>query len=151
MFLTSSFLCSSRKRLDCEWHLIPRWLLRSIFALFQLLNGLVYWGSPGKYSTIEYFFLDAFWVLSRQFWSTSCSAVRCSAADKHLKLQDCLVRGASFLNGSVFECDLAHHRSLAVLCMLYKIRCNLMHPLYGVLPVPYVPVRVTRGTSVHLC
>ena len=28
--------------------------------------------------------------------------------------------------------------------MLYKIRCNPMHPLYGALPVPYVPVRVTR-------
>ena len=26
--------------------------------------------------------------------------------------------------------------------MLYKIRCNPMHPLYGALPVPYVPVRV---------
>ena len=28
--------------------------------------------------------------------------------------------------------------------MLYKIRCNQMHHLYGALPVPYVPVRVTR-------
>ena len=29
-----------------------------------------------------------------------------------------------------------------------------MHPLYGALSVPYVPLRVTRGadrTSVHLC
>ena len=35
--------------------------------------------------------------------------------------------------------------------MLYKIRCNPMHPLYGGLPVPYVPVRVTRGVViVHL-
>ena len=32
--------------------------------------------------------------------------------------------------------------------MLYKIRCNLMHPLYGTLPVPYVPVRVTRGAVI---
>ena len=56
----------------------------------------------------------------------------------------------------MFECDLAHRRSVAVLCMLYKIKCNPMHPLYGAFPVPYVPVRVTRGaviryTSVHLC
>ena len=32
--------------------------------------------------------------------------------------------------------------------MLYKFRCNLMHPFYGALPVPYVPVRVTRGALV---
>ena len=29
----------------------------------------------------------------------------------------------------VFEHDIAHCRSVAVLCMLYKIRCNLVHPL----------------------
>ena len=45
----------------------------------------------------------------------------------------------------MFECDLAHRRSVAVLCMLYKIRCNTMNPLCGALPVPYVPVTVTRG------
>ena len=44
----------------------------------------------------------------------------------------------------MFECDLAHRRSVAVLCTLYKIKCNPMHHLYGALPVPYVPVRVTR-------
>ena len=48
----------------------------------------------------------------------------------------------------MFECDLAHRRSGAVLCMLYKIRCNPMHPLCGALPVPYVPVRVTRGVVI---
>ena len=53
-----------------------------------------------------------------------------------------------FLTGGVFDCDLAHHRSVAVLCMLYKIRCNPMHPLCGALPVPYVPVRVTRGAVI---
>ena len=46
------------------------------------------------------------------------------------------------------DCDLAHRRSVAVLCMLYKIRCNQAHPLCGTLPVPYVPVRVTRGALV---
>ena len=30
--------------------------------------------------------------------------------------------------------------------MLYKIRCNPIHPLCSALPVPFVPVRVTRGT-----
>ena len=48
----------------------------------------------------------------------------------------------------MFECDLAHRRSVAVLCVLYKIRCNPMHPLSGALPVPYVPVRVTRGAVI---
>ena len=32
--------------------------------------------------------------------------------------------------------------------MLHKIRCNSMHPRYGSLPVPYVPVRVTRGAVI---
>ena len=48
----------------------------------------------------------------------------------------------------MFECDLAQRRSVAVLCMLQKIRCNSMHPLYGALPVPHVPVWVTRGAVI---
>ena len=71
-----------------------------------------------------------------------CSAVWCSAADTHLKLLDHVVSGANFLTGGVFESDLAHCRSVSVLYILYKIRCNPMHPLYGALPVPYVPVRL---------
>ena len=43
---------------------------------------------------------------------------------------------------------IAHSRFVAVLCMLYKIRCNPMHPLNDSLPGPYVPVRVTRGALV---
>ena len=78
-------------------------------------------------------------------------AVWCSAADTHLKLLDRAVSGARFLNGGVVECDIAHRRSVAVLCMLYKIRCKPVHPLNGALPGPYVPVRVTRGALVaHL-
>ena len=78
------------------------------------------------------------------------SAVWCSAADTHLKLLDRVDSCASFLTGGVFECDLAHRRSVAVLSMQYKIRCNPIHPLYGALPGPYVPVRVTRGAvSAH--
>ena len=71
-----------------------------------------------------------------------------SAADTHLKLLDRAVSGARFLTGGVFECEITHRRSVAVLCMLYKIRCNQVHPLNGALPVPYVPVRVTRGALV---
>ena len=42
----------------------------------------------------------------------------------------------------------AHRRSVAVLWMPYKTRCNPMHPLYDVLPVLYMPVRVTRDALV---
>ena len=66
----------------------------------------------------------------------------------HLKLPDRALSGARFLTGGVFECDIAHRRSVAVLCMLYKIRCNPVHPVNGALPGPYVPVRVTRGALV---
>ena len=76
-----------------------------------------------------------------------CSAVYCSATDTHLRVLRREVSGASFLTGGVFESDLAHRRSVAVLCILYKIWCNPKHPLYGALPVPYVPVCVTRELS----
>ena len=79
-----------------------------------------------------------------------CSAVLfcSSAADTHLKLLDRAVGGARFVTGGGFECDISHRRSVAVLCMLYKIRCNTVHPLNGALPGPYVPARVTRGALV---
>ena len=72
----------------------------------------------------------------------------CSAADTHHKILDRIVSGASVLTAGVFECDLAHRRSVAVLCMVYKFRCNPMLSLYGDLPVPYVPMRVTCGTMI---
>ena len=77
-----------------------------------------------------------------------CSAVWCSAADTHLKLLDGEISGANFQAVGVFECNIDHRRSLALLCMLNKIRCNPMHPLYCALPVPYVPVRVTLDAAV---
>ena len=49
--------------------------------------------------------------------------------DIHLKLLDRAVNGARFLTGGVFECHIFHRRSVAVLCMLYKIRvtrCTLL-------------------------
>ena len=73
-----------------------------------------------------------------------CSAVWCSAADTHLKQLDRVVSGDRFRPESLFYCDIAHRRSVAVLCMQYKIRCNPMHRFKDVLPGPYVPVRVTR-------
>ena len=32
--------------------------------------------------------------------------------------------------------------------MLYKIRCNPVHPIYGALPGPYVTAQVTRSALV---
>ena len=90
---------------------------------------------------------EAFGVLSLPVLEY-CSAVWCSAADTHLNLLDLVVSGACSLAGGVLNCNLSHHRSVAVLCMLYKIRCNPMRPLCGTLPVPYVSVRVTRGTLI---
>ena len=58
------------------------------------------------------------------------------------------LRVTCFLAGCVLNCDISHRRSVVVLCMLYKIRCNPKHPLCGALPVPYVPVRVTRGALI---
>ena len=93
-------------------------------------------------------------LLLRSFWSfvlsvlEYCSAVLSSAADSHHKLLDRVVRSASFLAGGVLECNLAHRRSVAVLCMLFKIKSNPIHPLNGALPLPYVPARVTSGALV---
>ena len=82
---------------------------------------------------------DAFGALSACFGVLFCSLVLGYRA----------VSGARFLTGGVFECDISHRRSVAVLCMLYKIGCNSVHPLNGALPGPYVPARVTRGALVE--
>ena len=93
-------------------------------------------------------------LIRRCFWGfvlpvlEYCSAVWCSAADTHLKLLDRVVSGPCFIAGGVLNCDLSQRRSVAVLCLLYKIRCNPKHPLCRSLPVPYVPVRVTRGALI---
>ena len=54
-----------------------------------------------------------------------------------------------FFNWGVFKCNIAHRQSVMVLvCMLYKIKCNPMHPRHGALLVPFVPLRGTRGALV---
>ena len=85
--------------------------------------------------------------LSCPFWS---AILQCGARlpIHHLKLLDRVVSGARFLTRGVFECDLAHRRSVAVLCMLYKIRCSPVHHLYGALRDPHVPVRVAPGAVI---
>ena len=100
----------------------------------------------GEYSMTDRYLGNAFGILSYQFWST---ILQCGARLLiHHKLLDRVVSGARFLTWGLFECDIAHYRSVAVLCMLYKIGYNPRHPIYGALPVPYVPVRVTRGALV---
>ena len=75
-------------------------------------------------------------------------AMWCSTADTQLKLLDRAVSGAPFLTVDVFECDIVYRRSVAILCMLYKIKCNPMHPFNGSLPGPYVPMQVTSDAMV---
>ena len=107
---------------------------------------------------IDRFLGDDFGALSRScpFWSTvlQCGVHGCRYT--HLKLLDRAVSGARFLTVGVFECDIAHRRSVTILCMLSEIGCNPVHPFNGVLPGPYVPVRVTSCTLdahwyVHSC
>ena len=86
-------------------------------------------------------------LLLRSFWSfvlpvlEYCSAVSYSAADSHLKLLDRVVRSAGFLAGGVLECNLAHRRSVAELCTIFKIKSSAMHPLSGAMPLSYVMAR----------
>ena len=106
-------------------------------------------------SVIDRFLLDASGFCPARFGALFCSlvlgcSVLGSAAVWCLKQLDRAVSGARFLAGGVFECDISHCRSVAVLCMLYKIRCNPVHPLNGALPGPYVPARVTRGALVAI-
>ena len=79
-----------------------------------------------------------------------CYVLQCGGRlhTHHLQQLDHEVSGASFLTGGVFKCDIAHLRSVAVLCMLYKIRCNPTHPLYRALTEPYAPVRVTLSAVI---
>ena len=55
-----------------------------------------------------------------------CSAVWCFADDTHSRLLNREVSGARFLTGGVFECDIAHRRSVAVLC-----KVCMLYTLYG--------------------
>ena len=47
-----------------------------------------------------------------------------------------------FFAGGILECNLAHSRSAAVLCMLFKMKSNPMHPQSGALILPYLSARV---------
>ena len=90
---------------------------------------------------------DAFGVLSCQFWNTILQCgVRLPIHTLNYRTAQSVV--PAFQLVVCLTCNLSHRRSVAMLCMLYKIRCNPKHPLCGALPVPYVPVWVTRGALI---
>ena len=93
------------------------------------------------------------WFCPASFLVLFCGLVL--GCDTHHKLLDRAVSGARFLTGGVFECDISHRRSVAVLCMLYKIRCNPVHPLNDALPGAICTgasyTQCSGRTSVHLC
>ena len=104
---------------------------------------------------IDRFLRDAFGVSSGPFWSTvlQCGARLPIHTINHWtkkRSSGCFISAsdARFLTRGVIECDITHRRSVAVLCMLDKIRCNPMHPLNGALPGSYVQVPVTRNAPV---
>ena len=90
---------------------------------------------------------DAFGVFSCQFWNT---VLQCGVLlpIHTLNYWTALISGACLLAGGVLNCNLSLRRSVAVLCMLDRIRCNPMHPHCGALPVPYVTVQVARGALI---
>ena len=77
-------------------------------------------------------------LVGRCFRGLSCpfleySAMWCSAADAHPKLLERAVSIARFLTRGVFECIIAHRRSVAILCMLIRsgvTQCILLMVLY---------------------
>ena len=66
------------------------------------------------------------------------SVVWCSAADTHIKLLDRVGTDAWWHGEGVPRTS----SNMTVLCMYSK------HPLSGTLPVPYMPVLITRGALV---
>ena len=120
--------------------------LRSVSRAASQRHGMLRKSCGG--SMIDHFLGDAFVVLSCQFLSTVLQSGAWLPIHTLIKLLDRAVSGARFLIGVVLECDIAHRRSVAVLYILYKRRCNPMHPLNGALLGPYVPVWVTRGALV---
>ena len=100
-------------------------------------------------------FWDIFGALSCRSWSIAQQCGDRLSIDI-LNYMDRVVSGAGFLAGVVLECNLAHRRSVAVLCMQLRIKSNPVHPLSDALTLPYVPSRrlgflwLLIGTRLHL-
>ena len=76
----------------------------------------------------------------------------CSACDARLPIDTLIKVSARFLTGEVFECDIAHHRSVAVLCMrvIRAGTCNPMHHLHVVLYLDSMRQCGLHRTSIYL-
>ena len=72
-----------------------------------------------------------------------CAPVWCSAADSHLILLDRVLHRIEALIPDL-NIDLRHRRSVASMCMFFKIINNPRHPLHSFIPPASVPARRTR-------
>ena len=91
---------------------------------------------------IDRFLGDVLVVFSCLFWST---VLLCCA---RLPIHTSNYCTARFISMGVFECGISHRRSVATLCVLYKIRCNPTHSLNGAFPGPCVSVLIARSALV---
>ena len=124
-----------------EWHLIPRWHLRSILARFpqsSFSKTLVSWGSLGEYSMVDNLFGDAFGVLSFLFWSTGLQR---GVLLQIQTLNYWTVQSVyHFFSCGCKKCDIAHLSVTLHIVNLWKyfvcctrsgvIRCTLFMVLY---------------------
>ena len=115
----------------------------------HLLKRFVFLGSLDEYLMIGFFLRVVIGVLSCPFWciAHSCGA-RLPIHTFNYRTVLSVVPVVPVFEDAVWWLDfrIAHTRSVAVLCMLYKIRCNPIHPLYCALPVPFV-----HRTLSYLC
>ena len=94
---------------------------------------------------------DVVWHCFRSFMLPVleyASVVCSSAAVSHLILLDRIVNRCARLMNDAVLCCLEDRRSVAGLCMLYKIRERVGHPLFECLPAPLRRDRLTRRTEV---
>ena len=73
-----------------------------------------------------------------------CSHNWSSSADSHLRLLDRVISSANFLCIGSGNYDLTHRRNISSVCMLFKIRANVYHPLNDMIPHPINFSRRTR-------
>ena len=108
-------------------------ILRKTLQVYQLLSLVLRWFWTFLLPILEY-----------------CSPVWISAGATHLHLLDRVVSKASRLANDQIACNLEHRRNVGSICMFYKIRDNLGHPMRELFPPLHLPLRATRRTiSAH--
>ena len=128
--------------------LMLRWPLRSTFALFPVpqLRGMV---SEKVLASISWsvspeIFLELYPAGLGVLLSSVVLGCRFTSQTTRQSCQGCW-----FFSWWCFgEQPCPYRRSVAVLCMLFKMKSNLMRHLSGAVPLPYVLASVTRGTLV---